>query len=120
LPKQTTHKSGKIGEDAALRYLGDNGFLAIARNFHSPTGEVDIIALDHGELVFTEVKRFRTYSIESIETAVGKKKRQRIIETAKYFLLKYRQYSNAAIRFDVVFIGATALIHLPGAFVENI
>ena len=35
---------GKWGEDAAAEYLAERGLVIIARNAHTPYGEIDIVA----------------------------------------------------------------------------
>jgi putative endonuclease len=51
---------GKWGEDLAAAFLEKNGYTLIKRNYHTPYGEIDIIASeeDQGEtyLIFVEVK----------------------------------------------------------------
>jgi putative endonuclease len=113
-------KAGKKGEAAAAAELEKAGMRLIARNFHAPQGEVDLIAGDHGVLVFVEVKAWSTLALDSIEMGVGLKKRRRIIETAKLFLRNNREYSTMPVRFDIVFIGRGELIHLAGAFGEHV
>ncbi|GHU42079.1 UPF0102 protein [Spirochaetia bacterium] len=111
---------GKNGEDSAAAYLESAGFLIIDRNFRSKTGEIDIIALDHGTLVFVEVKAWKSYAIENLEYAIDFKKQRKIIETAKCFLLKHREYRETAVRFDVVFLRQDAVTHLAAAFMESV
>ena len=112
--------AGKEGEDRAAAFLESSGFRIVGRNIRSAAGEVDIIALDHGVLVFVEVKAWSAYSIENLEYGIGKKKQQRIIETSKYFLENHREYSDMPIRFDVVFIQADAVTHIASAFMESV
>jgi putative endonuclease len=111
---------GRAGEDAAARLLEQAGFTIIERNFRSEAGEVDIVAEDHGTLVFVEVKAWNTYGIESLEFSINKKKQKKIIQTAKFFLESHREYSNNQIRFDVVFIGPGFARHLASAFMESV
>lgn len=48
---------GKSSEEAAAKWLSQNGFKVLERNFRSRFGEIDIIALDgFGVLHFIEVK----------------------------------------------------------------
>ena len=47
---------GESGEEYALTLLKNNGYQIIQRNFRSKIGEIDIIALQSGNLVFIEVK----------------------------------------------------------------
>jgi putative endonuclease len=120
------HKAGlgKEGENRAIQALEAAGMTIIARNFRSQRGEIDIIALDDGEmgetLVFIEVKAWSKLGMENLSYSLSPKKQRRIIETAKYFLSIYRQYYGRAIRFDVVFIGKEAVTHLASAFMERI
>jgi putative endonuclease len=121
------HKAGlgREGENRAAAALEAAGMTIIARNFRSPWGEIDLIALDGaaeaGEpLVFIEVKAWSRWGLENLSYSLSPKKQRRIIETAKYFLSIYRQYYGRAIRFDVVFIGKEAVTHLASAFMERI
>ncbi|MDR2517502.1 MAG: YraN family protein [Spirochaetaceae bacterium] len=116
-PRKT---AGKAGEDRAAAWLTARGFEIIARNYRSPAGEVDIIALDGETIVFVEVKAWSTYHIDNLDRGIDARKQRRIIETAKYFLNAHRKYNNRTVRFDVVFINRDELIHFPSAFMENV
>ena len=47
---------GKTGEEIAKKYLLENNYKIVAKNFRCKFGEIDIIAYDKEELVFIEVK----------------------------------------------------------------
>ena len=111
---------GREGEDRAADTLIAAGMDIISRNFRTKTGEIDIIALDGETLVFTEVKTWSAFGIDSLAYSLSPKKQRRIIETAKYFLSINRQYYGRAIRFDVVFVGKEAVTHLASAFMERV
>jgi putative endonuclease len=111
---------GKRGEDQAADFLTDNGFQIIARNYHAPFGEVDIICLEDDVLVFVEVKAWSTFSAEQLEYGINKRKQKKIIETAKYFLSKHREYISMSIRFDVIFIGVEGIRRFSSAFMEDL
>lgn len=111
---------GREGEDRATQVLEQAGMAIIARNFHSPRGEVDIVALDGDTIVFVEVKTWSVYGIEDLQYSINRRKQHRIIETAKYFLSDNRQYNRKAVRFDVLFVGKDAVTHLAGAFMESV
>jgi putative endonuclease len=55
-----TMKLGKWGEGIAAEYLEGSGYSILTRNYHTPVGEIDIVAVnqDNGSsyLVFVEVK----------------------------------------------------------------
>lgn len=58
LPKNKTQKQiiGQKGEDEAVKYLKNNGFSVLDRNYLKPWGELDIIAKKGEWLYFVEVK----------------------------------------------------------------
>ncbi|GHT55932.1 UPF0102 protein [Spirochaetia bacterium] len=119
MPKSENARKGRDGEKLAARALEKEGMKIIAVNFHSPKGEVDIIAEDGEAIVFVEVKAWSAYGIEDLQYGVNEKKQRRIIETAKYFLAINRKYSEMTIRFDVVFVSPGASVrHLVSAFTE--
>ena len=111
---------GKSGENQAIEMLQNAGMKVIERNFRSKFGEIDIIALDGETVVFIEVKTWSVYGIENLPYSLNKKKQNRIIETAKYFLAINRKYNGRAIRFDVVFVGKESAAHLASAFMERV
>ena len=109
---------GKEGEDLAVAALETAGLEIIARNYRSKTGEIDIIALEGGTIVFVEVKNWSVFGIEDLAYGINAKKQNKIIKTAKFFLLENRKYSNMTIRFDVVFLKNKTVTHLASAFME--
>jgi putative endonuclease len=47
---------GRRGENLAADHLIASGFSIVERNWRCPQGEIDLVAVDEGELVFVEVK----------------------------------------------------------------
>lgn len=91
-------------EQKAAEYLIQNGYVIIDRNFHSRTGEIDLIAKNEGYLCFIEVKyRSSTYHGFPAE-AVNARKMMRIIRTAEYYMLVHKLLPTTPCRFDVVVI----------------
>jgi putative endonuclease len=111
---------GREGETRAAEALEKKGMRILARNFHSRTGEIDIIAREEETIVFVEVKTWTHYGFEDLRLGITEKKQRRIIETAKYFLLEHREYNGMGVRFDVVFINPTELVHLVSAVMERV
>ena len=117
-----SYQRGKDGEKRATSYLEGLGYQILFQNWRTRTGEIDIIAFMEPFLVFVEVKTLPHGSLAMLDQVLGKIKRKRIIETAKYFVHKYRQYSNSYIRFDVLIVdmpGLPPLYHIENAFSEN-
>ena len=117
-----SYQKGRAGEGRSASYLQDVGYQILFQNWRTRTGEIDIIAFKEPFLVFVEVKTLPHGNLAMLDQVLGKIKRKRIIETAKYFVHKYRQYSNSYMRFDVLIVdmpGLPPLYHIENAFSEN-
>jgi putative endonuclease len=117
-----SYQKGRAGEERSASYLQDLGYQILLQNWRTRTGEIDIIAFKEPFLVFVEVKTLPHGNLAMLDQVLGKIKRKRIIETAKYFVHKYRQYSNSYMRFDVLIVdmpGLPPLYHIENAFSEN-
>ncbi len=90
---------GKFGEDIACRYLESNGYTIIKRNYRASGGEIDIVAKKGTHLAFVEVKTRKNQKFGSASEAVNYHKQQKIIHTARAFLMRYTAYED--ISFDV-------------------
>jgi len=107
------HGFGRFGEDAAAEYLRRRGFEILARNVRTAFGEIDLVALDGGVVVFVEVKARR--GAGALE-AVDARKRLRLSRLALAFLARAGWMDRAA-RFDVVAVEAGgACTHVANAF----
>lgn len=51
-----TKRLGKEGEDRAAKFLKKQGYLILERNCRTRNGEIDLIAMHEGMVVFIEVK----------------------------------------------------------------
>lgn len=110
---------GNVGENRATTFLLKNGYSIVERNFRIRYGEIDIIASKNDILVFFEVKTMPNGSPELLSHVLNLKKRQKIIITAKNFLLKNEKYKNHYIRFDVIVIDMPnfpEIYHIENAF----
>jgi len=111
-------QKGKRGEDAAARFLSDNGFALIARNYKTHAGEIDIIAKDAcGVIVFIEVKaRFNENFGRPCES-VGAVKQRRIKNAALAYLFAVGAPCGEC-RFDIIEIDLRDLSaeHIINAF----
>ena len=77
---------GNLAEDRACKFLEENGFLIIERNFYSRFGEVDIIASKDEVLHFIEVKSGLDY--ESAIQNITPSKLHKFIRTVNVYLKK--------------------------------
>ncbi len=97
---------GKQGEEKATRLLRKRGYKILARNYRCRHGEIDIVAFEHGEIVFVEVKSRSGDEKGSGLDAVTEHKQRRFARVAAQFLAE-KNLSERPCRFDVVAIAAT-------------
>jgi putative endonuclease len=111
--------SGTAGEVAAARYLTERGYHVLERNFRCRGGEIDLIALDGGTLVFVEVKLRRSLARGSPLEAVTAVKQARVRKAAQQYL-GFCGRVFGRIRFDVICImktpKTTDITHMKAAF----
>jgi putative endonuclease len=94
---------GERGEDAAARYLKRLRYTVLARGDRSTLGEIDLVAEDHGTVVFVEVKTRASDDDGLPSEAVDVAKQRRLTRLALSFLKRHGLLENAA-RFDVIAI----------------
>ncbi len=119
---------GKAAEDEAASRLAEVGFTVVQRNARvryaewGIAGELDIVALDSGTLVFVEVKAGRLHRGDGVRRAgperpvlaVGPAKQRRLRRLARAWLASNTaQIRFRSIRFDVigVVMDASGRIH---------
>ncbi len=106
---------GAQGESDAADFLRGVGAQILESNFRCASGEIDIIALLDGALVFCEVKRRRNARFGRPAEAVTPAKQRRIIRTARYWLATHPQ-PERIVRFDVLEVLPGEIRHIPAAF----
>lgn len=89
-------------EALAAAYLQENGVRILARNFRIRQGEIDLIGLHDGYLVFFEVKFRSCRSCGFPEEAVGLQKQKQICRVADYYRSTRRISLNTPVRYDVI------------------
>lgn len=108
---------GRKYENMAVRYLMENGYDIIERNYQNRYGEIDIIAGKEGILVACEVKYRSGMRCGDPLEAVDLRKQRRICRTMLYYYKRHGYSSDMPCRFDVVAVYADDTIkHLQNAF----
>ena len=112
------YEIGMIGEEAVAIYLEKIGCRIIDRNYRTSRGEIDIIFIEDGFLVFGEVKTRKNTCFGSPAQAVDAKKMARIIGVAKNYICLNSLFEYGA-RFDVfeVYYNEKKIQHIRNAYV---
>jgi len=113
---------GRLGEDVARRHLERLGYTIADANFRTRFGELDLVALDGGALVFCEVKTRRAGSGPPLESLHARKQRQVRNMAREWLSSRIHRPAASELRFDAIGITLDAagrlvtLEHLRGAF----
>lgn len=118
-PRGGLAAAGTVAEQAAAIFLRERGYHVLERNFRCRGGEIDLVALDGGTLVFVEVKLRRTLSRGAPIEAVTPLKQARVARAAQSYLA-YCGRVFPRIRFDVISVvrtsARTEITHFKAAF----
>jgi putative endonuclease len=111
---------GAYGERLACRYLAEHGLTILDRNWRCARGEIDVVALDAGELVVCEVKTRTSEAYGAPFEAVTWRKQRRLRQLAGLWRDAHPEHAAGPLRIDVVSIlwapGQTPRVeHLRGA-----
>ncbi len=110
---------GRQGEEIAAQHLQRKGYQILVRNFQTRYGELDIIAIKNGVLVFVEVKTRRSDRFGSAEEAITHQKIEHIKKVALHYLSTH-SVKHQEIRFDVITVrmadDSSHLNHIEAAF----
>ena len=94
---------GTRSERRAARYLRKQGFRIIARNWSTPLGELDLVAVDGRCVVFVEVRSTAGEDPERPASSVDLAKQRRLTRMALQFL-QAKHLLDCEARFDVLAI----------------
>ena len=115
----TSRLTGAHGEQAAARYLRDNGYELLAANYRTKAGEIDIIASKGKYICFIEVKSRQAGGYLLPRDAVSAEQQRRIADSAVIFAARRKE--KLLPRFDIIEVlmtgdAITGINHIEGAF----
>lgn len=113
------NEKGKEGEEEAIRFLRQKGYLILETNWRVRKLEADIIAMDKERLVFVEVKTRSDTWMGEPEMAVTKGKQRNLIKLANEYII-VKDFKGES-RFDIVTVldqpnGKFLINHIEDAF----
>ena len=99
--KDPRRQLGDYGEDLAAAALKKQGYKILERNYVTPIGEIDLIAMEGKTVVVVEVKTRKSTRFGSPQEGVSVTKQGRLRRLADYYL-KAKRLPGSPVRFDVV------------------
>ena len=108
---------GALGEQAAVDYLRQNGFMIVERNYRIGRSEVDIIASRYDELHFVEVKTRKAGSMTAPEEALTEQKLRAMRRAASAYMAQH--HSVLEPRFSLIAIDVVGNEVVSLRFVED-
>ena len=110
-------EKGKQGEEYAIHFLKQKGYILIDRNFTSRHSEIDLIVKKDDLLVFVEVRMKANGDYGNPESTLSKAKMNAIKRGAEEYL--HKRPKPEKVRFDMVSIQeypVFEIVHFEDAF----
>ncbi len=112
----STRDRGARGEDIARAFLKKQGFKIRDVNYQVHGGEIDIIAMERGTLVFVEVKASASNIFADPLTWIPQWKQDRLVKASAVYIKAHRM-GDMPLRYDVVTVDAGGRVqHIRDAF----
>lgn len=85
---------GHLGEFIAAAFLEKKGYTILERNWRTPYGEIDLIAIHDDVVAFVEVKTRASNSLGPPEISITPRKEQHMRNAAEYFIQQHPELIN--------------------------
>lgn len=108
-------EKGREYEKLAEKFLIENDYSILERNWMAGHKEIDLIALKNNTVIFVEVKGGVSKKFGHPSERVDKRKRQNLTIAAEQYILA-RDFKNHDFRFDIITFFDGKLEHYPDAF----
>lgn len=100
--QSSTREIGNFAENLAKHYLEKQGLVCLYQQYRMPWSEIDLVMLDHDEVVFVEVRyRSNPYYGDPLET-ITRQKQKRLIKAALSFQQRFAWTNDFYLRIDVI------------------
>ncbi len=93
--------TGNYGEDLAIKYLQNQGYKILKRNYLIRGGEIDIVAKDGQDIVFVEVKTRYSHEFGDPAEAMTYFKMKALLKTVLFYLTQ-NKLENSPYRLDFI------------------
>jgi len=114
--REKAERFGRMAENYAAFILRLKGYHITARRVVTPFGEIDLIAVKDGALIFIEVKYRRDKT--ALDTSLTPRGRQRIMKAAHYYVSRTPKVQRLSQRFDLILTAPLGI--LPLGYIHHI
>jgi putative endonuclease len=80
---------GRYGESLAAVFLEKKGYKILERNYRTPYGEIDLVALINEVITFVEVKTRASRSLGPPEISITPRKEEHMRGAAEYYIQQH-------------------------------
>lgn len=94
-----------MAEEVAFRYLLDQGFILLARNWRAGRSEVDLVMKDQDTLVFVEVKSRNAKTYRDPSEVIGEMKEDALVRARDAWWDQHGQLPHFRIDLVVILTG---------------
>ena len=101
-PSTPDSNSGAQAEARAEKFLQAQGLITRVKNYRCKQGEIDLVMMQHDELIFVEVRLRSHRQFANAAESVTISKQQKIIKAAQHYLQEHRLTDRINCRFDVI------------------
>ena len=95
---------GAQKEEIAAKYLMEQGYEIVERNYHCRFAELDIVAREGEYLCFVEVRYRKSSQFEAPQGVISFQKMQKVCQGASFFMRDKKILPDTPIRFDVILV----------------
>jgi putative endonuclease len=120
----TRQQAGRRAETAAAAWLDAQGMDVVARNVHTPMGEIDLVARDHEGLRLVEVRSRQSQRFGTPEESLTRGKLERFQRAGLWYLQQRGWREDDPVSFDVIAVrwsaaGQPQCEHLQDVFADG-
>lgn len=102
-----TQTAGYFWENEVAGYLRRHGLSIVTSGYRCRLGEIDLVCRDGATLVIVEVRARASRCFGGAAASVDFRKRRKIVQATRHYLMCHPEASDVAVRFDVVAIDDT-------------
>jgi putative endonuclease len=115
----TRRSDGRYWEERVCEYLERHGLKILWHGYRCRFGELDLVCADGDTLTIVEVRSRAAASVVSALETVDATKRRKLVQTTRHLLMRYPEWAQRPLRFDIVAIDGSDTPDARYAWIKN-